>query len=354
MSNQYKELTLSIGDNNSNLMLFSKTGVFYTVDDNKLLYSLKDMKNVFGITSEDLYRYFRGLPNSRTNNKVIKRVEKTNQNIEQYANQFEKTSIKYCDVCGVSNKGKRVLYNDQLDKYLCAKHLRQFKTYGLFLDNSSVCVFDPNHYEIIGNYVLVDCYDQHGVISRKFLCDIDDLELVKQYRWRVTDKRGTYYVVTGNQYSEIKYFHLEVMGKYIDGEIDHINRDTLDNRKCNLRAASYSDQKINQKISSRNKSGFKGVSYSVQQNNYVVDFSYNRKRLYIKRFDNLNEAVYARYVLEVGIYPEYRDSYNDPNIFKLINELTNHEKENIKLHLREKIRVQSYPAPYFDERIKDL
>ena len=43
-------------------------------------------------------------------------------------------------------------------------------------------------------------------------------------------------------------------------QIDHINYDKLDNRLCNLREASSSENQWHKKIQKNNSSGFKGVS----------------------------------------------------------------------------------------------
>lgn len=50
--------------------------------------------------------------------------------------------------------------------------------------------------------------------------------------------------------------------------IDHINRDKGDNRWCNLRIATSSENAGNASISPRNTSGFKGVSFDKSRNRW--------------------------------------------------------------------------------------
>lgn len=68
----------------------------------------------------------------------------------------------------------------------------------------------------------------------------------------------------------------QVIGGY---RWDHISRDTLDNRKCNLRPATKQQQAINRGLPSNNSSGFKGVHYRNKKWKVSIGTSYNRKHL---------------------------------------------------------------------------
>jgi|SRR5215831_2049977 len=64
---------------------------------------------------------------------------------------------------------------------------------------------------------------------------------------------------------------------YMTGEwprvtIDHINNEPADNRWANLREASYSQNNASRGLTSRNKSGFKGVSWHSQNKCWVAHF----------------------------------------------------------------------------------
>jgi hypothetical protein len=50
------------------------------------------------------------------------------------------------------------------------------------------------------------------------------------------------------------------MGDPAGMHVDHINGNTLDNRRENLRSVTHAQNLMNQKLSRANKSGFKGVS----------------------------------------------------------------------------------------------
>jgi HNH endonuclease len=58
------------------------------------------------------------------------------------------------------------------------------------------------------------------------------------------------------------WFH--VYGVWPSSYIDHINRDPADNRLCNLRLATNSQNQANRPAPKNNTSGFKGVSWHEQ------------------------------------------------------------------------------------------
>ena len=84
--------------------------------------------------------------------------------------------------------------------------------------------------------------------------DFDDLELINKYKWIVTIKRGngTQYVKSGR----LSMHRLIMSQKHnITGiEIDHINRNGLDNRKINLRLSTSQNNK-------RNRANFGKIKY---------------------------------------------------------------------------------------------
>ena len=72
--------------------------------------------------------------------------------------------------------------------------------------------------------------------------------------------------------------------------VDHINGNSLDNRIENLRAATVSENMLNQKIRSDNKSGCKNVAWSSLHQQWRVRMLVNGKNRSLGTFDDLEFA----------------------------------------------------------------
>jgi hypothetical protein len=130
------------------------------------------------------------------------------------------------------------------------------------------------------------------------LVDDEDLPRLLQFKWgplcggkyaRTTKKTDT-----GRQES----MHRMVLCTPLD--VDHINGNGLDNRKCNLRAATESQNLHNRGPQRNNTSGVKGVSWSAQRRRWVAFCRINKKD-HRKRFERLEDAVAWRMSVAAGV-----------------------------------------------------
>lgn len=76
-------------------------------------------------------------------------------------------------------------------------------------------------------------------------------------------------------------------------EVDHINHDTLDNRRENLRLASHSENMRNRKKYKSNTSGYKGVSWRNDIKKWHVQITFHNRRIHLGYFDDPIEAARA-------------------------------------------------------------
>jgi len=90
------------------------------------------------------------------------------------------------------------------------------------------------------------------------LIDDEDLKLVSKYNWQYNNG----YAVTSYVKNKKRYYikmHRLVMGVDKLVLLDHINRNSLDNRKKNLRKSNSWLNAFNKGIQKNNKTGYKGV-----------------------------------------------------------------------------------------------
>jgi hypothetical protein len=82
--------------------------------------------------------------------------------------------------------------------------------------------------------------------------------------------------------------------KLVSAEIaDHINRNTLDNRRSNLRLATPQQNQQNKGVQRNNTSGFKGVSRQKRSGKWKAEIKSGGKKIWLGEFDSPEEAYVA-------------------------------------------------------------
>jgi len=71
---------------------------------------------------------------------------------------------------------------------------------------------------------------------------------------------------------------------------DHINGDTLDNRKENLRICEQPENSRNRKINKENQSGYKGVYWEIRRRKWRATIRANKKKISLGYFNTPEEA----------------------------------------------------------------
>lgn len=150
-----------------------------------------------------------------------------------------------------------------------------------------------------------------GKLPKGVLIDEEDAHIINGYnKWNIT-KRGD--VTTQKQYGSgsnrkvtTYRLHRVVMGVTDPSlEIDHINRNKLDNRKANLRVCSHSENTKNLSLKSNNSSGFPGVRWDVARKKWLARIKVDYREKHLGRFDNIEEAISARLFAESIYYAQF-------------------------------------------------
>lgn len=146
------------------------------------------------------------------------------------------------------------------------------------------------------------------------IIDLEDLERVINfpYTWFAQYNKDieNYYVRASvynpnTQHSEVMFLHQFIVGA--NGKfVDHINSDTLNNRKANLRVVLDSNNSMNRKSRNKNNtSGYRNVSWSKSENKWVVQLQINKKNKVLGRFDDVHEAGRFAEEMRSKYYGEY-------------------------------------------------
>lgn len=97
-----------------------------------------------------------------------------------------------------------------------------------------------------------------------------------------------------------------VVGNANSGEVvDHINGGKLDNRSANIRVCSQADNAKNQRVSSSNTSGYKGVYFDKQKNKFVARVKHNYRTYYAGAFTTAKDAGAAYDKLAKDLHGEF-------------------------------------------------
>lgn len=156
-----------------------------------------------------------------------------------------------------------------------------------------------------------DYYIGYTVNGKEFYFDIDDYNIVKQYRWNI-DKYG--YIKTvlknNNHYKTI-LLHRLIMDCPNNLYVDHINHHKNDNRKKNLRICTKQENNRNRMVSKNNSSGTTGVYYNKGINKWIAYIMVDRKQIYIGSFDLKEDAIQARLNEQDKLFKEF--SYKKDN-----------------------------------------
>lgn len=145
------------------------------------------------------------------------------------------------------------------------------------------------------------------------LVDDDDYEKLKtnfnNMKWCVSKNRKGLYAQKRTSEGKI-YLHRYIMNNP-NGIVDHINNDTLDNRKENLRITTTSNNLRNGTIRVNNTTGVKGVCYNKDRKKYEARIKVNYKNILLGRFDTLEEAKNKRKDAEIKYWAVKGSDEND-------------------------------------------
>lgn len=129
------------------------------------------------------------------------------------------------------------------------------------------------------------------------IVDDDDYEWLMRYKWTANEKSpGRYYAIRFGKASEGDLarrnlpMHRQILNAKSGQVVDHINGNTLDNRRNNLRLATTSQNNMNRGRQRNNTSGYMGVSWHAPSKKYQCYIKVNRKHIPLGYFHDARMA----------------------------------------------------------------
>lgn len=175
------------------------------------------------------------------------------------------------------------------------------------------------------NKYKLNLIDEHGLYGigycsntgRKFYFDMDDYNKIKDYCWHERKYTNNYSVpmtrlskndaktmtLPNNEIVNVRdiRFHYLIYGKYSD----HLDRNPFNNRKYNLRIATFKENSRNISVGSKNTSGFIGVSIDKRYNKWRAYITVNGRQISLGMFEHKDDAIRARLEGEVKYFGEF-------------------------------------------------
>ena len=143
------------------------------------------------------------------------------------------------------------------------------------------------------------------------LVDDEDYERVSQFKWYAAESwqhaqvyacsRGPG-LMNSRGRSKISFMHRFILGPKDCEIMDHHDGNGLNNQRANLRVVTQTVNRVRVRRLSRNKTGYRGVSWAKNARKYIALIYRGGKKYHLGYFDNLEEAGAAYDVAASRLY----------------------------------------------------
>jgi hypothetical protein len=143
-----------------------------------------------------------------------------------------------------------------------------------------------------GNRVGIIMSQRYGRIE--FTYSVEDTELILSTKWYANMAgSGKMYIKTfiKGEPKQLSRLLLNVTDSIVF--VDHVDGDTLNNTRQNLRSCSRYENSRNRNRHVNNKSGYKGVCWHKQRQKWQAEIQHDNKQVHLGAFSNKQDAIDA-------------------------------------------------------------
>lgn len=200
--------------------------------------------------------------------------------------QQQTIKTRKCEICGTEGSCKEI--QSCYKKLLCNKHRNQIYKYGKITDptkksKTTLHVNKDNEIHVCENYAILVIYSKKLPDPIEVIIDIEDVPKISFRKWNILiqGKSINIFATVNNKNIKLSRFLLDYDGPLY---VDHINRNTLDNRKKNLRIVTPAEN-------AQNRTG--GIR-KAPSGRWTAKIKFYGKTYHIGTFNTKKEASKAR------------------------------------------------------------
>ena len=165
-----------------------------------------------------------------------------------------------------------------------------------------------NKYEELEDIVLITCFNKCGEETGTITIDKEDFENVRKYQWHIENSRPSIKYAQASIPNGTIRLHKLILPS--SNQIDHINHNGLDNRKCNLRVCNNAENNRNKDFKRNPISGYTGIRYNSKAESYYVRIMVNKKEISLGAYKSIEDAIKARREGEIKYFGEFKYKEN--------------------------------------------
>lgn len=133
----------------------------------------------------------------------------------------------------------------------------------------------------------------------EFCFSPEDFEIISRFCWCLDNSNG-YLVARDSTTNKKIYMHKVICNT--DDQVDHINRNRLDNRRSNLRPITQHKNKFNHNKRLDNTSGVIGVCWHSQISKWLAQIQIGNTHPYLGVYEKFEDAIVARLKAELKYF----------------------------------------------------